>query len=230
MKNPLKSDNAAAAAIAAAPPGKRQFMFAVAISVGACAGWYLGLRPLEQKFVDSRAELDALTTQLAAFDSLVATEPPIHTIISDLMAQGRRTNSAAFTSSDATRLYDGIHELAKACGVKLARVEPAGSRGRAAVQPSADKNALKGVEVSGYSIEVAGTYENICRFIDACERGLGVSKVGGFHIAAQSSNASVNGEPLLTAIVETTHLKIAIPNIPDAPTARAADSAPEPVK
>ena len=223
MKNPLKSDNAAAAAIAAAPPGKRQLMFALAISVAACAGWYMVLRPLEQKFADSSAELHALTTQLAAFDQLVANEPQIQGVISDLIAQGRRTNRAASISSNPTRLYDAIHELAKSSHVKLARVEPAGSRGRAsAAAQTADKNALKGAEVSGFSIEIAGTYENVCRFIDACERELGVSKVGAFHIAAQASNASVSGEPLLTAIVETTHLKIAIPNIPDEPADRTA--------
>lgn len=224
--NPLKNDSAAAEAIAAAPPGKRQLMFALGISVAACAAWYLGLRPVEQKLHDSRAQLKALTSQLAAFDQLVANEPPIRSVIDDLVARGRRANRAASASSDPTRLYDNIHELARATNVKLARVEPAGSRARAAAA-SPDKNAFKGAESFGYSIEIAGGYENVCNFIDACERRLGVSKVVAFHISAQSAPTSPGGEPLLTAIVETVHLKLAIPNIPDEP-ARTADAALEP--
>jgi type II secretory pathway component PulM len=223
--NPLKPDSGQA--IDAAPPGKRQLLFALGLSVAASAGWYLGLRPLEQKLHDSHAQLEALTAQLAAFDQLVADEPPIDSVIDDLVVRARRANRAAAVTANPTRLYDAVHELAKASNVKLARVEPAGTRSRAA---AFDKNVFKGAESFGYNIEVSGGYENICSFIDACERDLGISKVVSFHISPQTAPTTPGVEPTLTAIVETTHLKIAISGIADDAPERTADGSQEPAR
>ena len=205
-------------------PGKRQLLLGIVLGAAACAGWHLGVRPVEQKFNESAAELRALNTQLDQFDRMLASEPPLDRVIEALSTKGRRTNRASFLTSDATRLYDAVHDLAKVNNVKLSRVEPSAVRSPKA---GTDK-AIKGAELFGYNIEISGTYESICKFIDSCEQDLGVSKVVSFHIAVQT-NAPAGGnstEPMLTAIVETSHLKLVIPSVgTDAPahTANATE-------
>ncbi|HYE61442.1 MAG TPA: hypothetical protein VD997_05560 [Phycisphaerales bacterium] len=197
-------------------PGRPQFMAAFMVCVGVCAGWYLAVRPLEQRFRDTKAELGAIHAQLALFDEMIDTEAPLEVVIEALSAKGRRTNQATALSGNATRLYDAVHDLAKTHSVKLARIEP--STGRGANQAPVNGKALKGTEVFGYSIEVSGTYESVCRFVDACEQNLGVSKVGSFHLSPQTVGSTAR-DPVVTGVIETTHLKLQIPNVDTRKTA-----------
>jgi type II secretory pathway component PulM len=198
-------------------PGRSQFMIAFMVCVGVCAGWYLGVRPMEQKFKQTKAELAAVKKQLEIFDQIMETEPPLEGVIQALSAKGRRTNQAAAVSGNATRLYDAVHDLARQHAVKMARIEPSTNRG-ATVQ--ANNKGLKGAEVSGYNIEVTGTYESVCRFVDACEQRLGVSKVVSFHLAPQSASTP-SKDPIVTGTIETAHLKLQIPHVDDKSALRA---------
>jgi hypothetical protein len=193
-------------------------MYGCVLAAGACAAWYFGVRPIEQRFNDGAAELKGLNAQLAQFDQVVSSEPPLDGVIDALTTKGRRTNRATQVTASATHLYDTIRDLANSTNVKLARVEPSTAR---AVKAGGDKG-LKGAEVFGQSIEVSGTYESVCKFIEACEHSLGVTKVASFHISVQSSGmpiATTSKDPILTAIIETTHLKMTIPKIgTDGPT------------
>jgi hypothetical protein len=200
------------------PPGRSQFMLGFLVCVGVCAAWYLGVRPLEQKFKDTKSELSALGTQLSEFDQIMDAEPPLEVVIEALSAKGRRTNQAAALSGNATRLYDAVHDLARTHSVKLARIEPSTARGNA--QTPTGGKGLKGAEVFGYSIEVNGTYESVCRFVDACEQNLGVSRVVSFHLSPQTVGAN-SKDPVVTGIIETAHLKLQIPNIEAAKSAHA---------
>ena len=204
------------------PPGRRQFMLALMVCGGACAAWHMGVRPLEQRLNDTRAELQALHTTLTTFDAQVASEPPLSGVIEALESRGRRTNRAVIISGDATRLYHTIHELAKANSVKLSRIEPSAAR---SARTPGDK-AVRGAEVYGYSIEVNGTYQSIARFLDAFEQNLGVSKIVQFHIST-SIAGQTSKDPILTAIIDTTHLKIAVPDVGHDALPRSADASQE---
>lgn len=200
-----------------AMPGKAQFVAGFMVCMGMCAAWYLGVRPMEQKFKDTKAELSTLRTQLALYDEIVEAEAPLEIVIDGLSAKGRRTNQATALSGNATRLYDAVHDLASKHSVKLARIEPSTARNNQ--QPISGKG-LKGSEVFGYSIEISGTYESVCRFIDACEQNLGVSKVVSFHVSPQTVGSN-SKDPVVTGIIETSHLKLQIPNVDPAKSAHA---------
>ncbi len=205
-----------------AGPGKNQLLFAFLACVGACIGWHVGVRPLESKLIEKQAEFAALTVQLAQFQNVVATEPPLDATISALTGRARRVNLATSSSGDATRLYDDIHDIARTHGVKVARIEPGALR--VAARSPTDKG-FKGASLLAYSIEVTGTYEAVCKFVDSCDQELGVSRVSGFHVASQNS-ANPGKDPIVTGIVETVHLKLAIPGIEAEKPNRTADAAP----
>jgi hypothetical protein len=205
-------------------PGRSQFMIGFMVCVGVCAAWHMGVRPLEHKFKDSKAHLAALKVRLAEFDEIIRTEQPLTTTIDGLNQRGLRTNQATALSGNATRLYDAVHDLARINSVRLARIEP--STGRGAVQPTPTKGAFKGAETFGYTLEVTGTFESVSRFIDSCERSLGVSKVAAFHLAPQIVGSS-STDPVVTATVETSHLKLVIPNVAEPKGAAQADASQE---
>lgn len=204
--------------------GKNQLLFAFLACVGACIGWHMGVRPLEVKLREKQAEFASLNQQLAQFREVVATEPPLDATIAALTSRARRVNQATVASGDATRVYDDIHELARTHSVKVARIEPGALR--TAARSPGDKG-FKGASLLAYSIEVTGTYESVSKFIDSCDQELGVSRVSGFHIATQSS-ANAGKDPTVTGIVETVHLKLAIPGIEPPKPSITADATPAP--
>jgi hypothetical protein len=220
--SPTKSD--VSDGVPVQTPGRSQFAVGFMVCVCVCAGWYVGVRPLEQKFKEKRAELVTLKQQLSEFNEITQSEPPLKVVMDGLNSRGRRTNQATALSGNATRLYDAVHDLAKASSVRLARIEPSNSRGGA--QPPATKGAFKGAETFGYNLEVSGTYESVCRFIDACENGLGVSKVVAFHLSPQSIGP-VAQDPVITAVIETSHLKLQIPNVTASENGAQADASQE---
>jgi hypothetical protein len=191
-------------------PGRSQFAVGFMVCIGVCAAWHVGVRPLEQKFKESKAQLAAHNRRVAEFEEITKKEPPLSAVIEGLNQQGWRTNQATALSGNATRLYDAVHDLAKINSVRLARIEP--STGRGGVQLAASKGAFKGAETFGYNLEVSGTFESVSRFIDSCERSLGVSKVVTFHLSPQTVG-STSKDPMISAIVETSHLKLEIPNV-----------------
>src|SRR3954469_17512625 len=79
-------------------PGRSQFMVGFMVCVGVCAGWYMGVRPLEQKFKETRAQLAAVKEQLAPSNKITKTEPPLGVVIDGLNVRGWRTNQAAALS------------------------------------------------------------------------------------------------------------------------------------
>jgi hypothetical protein len=218
------SKNGAAGGVPVQTPGRSQFAVGFMVCAAVCAGWYVGVRPLEQKFKEKKAELVALKKELELFDEITKSAPPLNVVIDGLNARGLRTNQATALSGNATRLYDAVHDLAKMNSVRLARIEP--SNGRGGAQPTASKGAFKGAEIFGYNLEVSGSFESVSRFIDACEQSLGVSKVVSFHLSPQSVGSTAK-DPVVTAVIETSHLKLQIPNVAPSQGTVQADASQE---
>src|SRR5205085_2652633 len=131
------------------------------------------------------------------------------------------------TSGDATRLYEAFRSIAATTAVRIERVEPStSSRGQRSVTSKSETTS----ELLGYSIEVTGTYAAVARFMDALEQELGVTKVTSFHMSlsgvAPPGVTNAPTDPLITAIVETSHLKLTIPSVETTP-AKAAKPVPK---
>ena len=130
--------------------------------------------------------------------------------------RARHVNSWTAASGDASKLYEAFRTLAAKCAVRIERVEPSvTTRPAHATGPN---NATS--EVFGYSIEVSGTYLAVAQFMDACERDLGVTKVVSFHMSASNAPGIGPGsptDPVIVAIIETSHLKLTIPSPRPAP-------------
>jgi hypothetical protein len=206
-------------------PGKKQLTRSMAIAGIACVAWYIGVRPIEQRLAAARAEVVATGAQLGEFEHGVNTGPNLDQALASLAGQARVINSWAAKSGDASKLYDLFRQLAADNSVRIERVEPSASRNMRSA-PSAAAVAAKDpaalAEVFGYNIEVTGGYENVTRFIDSCERLLGATRVASFQLApVVGTNPGAGEEPMLSAIVETAHLKISISDV-GAPGAKPA--------
>lgn len=206
------------------PPGQRQVIQAIVIAAFAGGVWLGAVRPMESKLAAKQAELKTVSASLNEFESGVAQEEPLAKVIDDLTKQARRVNAWTASSGDATRLYEAFRVIASKCSVRIERVEPSNSsRGSRSAAPS--KNETTTSELFGYTIEITGTYHAVACFMDAVEQELGATKVASFHMspAAASTAGLANSpaDPLITAILETSHFKLTIPGVDPAP-AKAA--------
>jgi hypothetical protein len=218
----VQTSNTAGFAASGATPGRRQLLHGAVIAGFVCASWFAAVRPMEHKLAAKRAELQSINSQLADFESGIASEPPLAKAIQGLTDRGRLINTWTACSGDASKLYEAFRTLASKCSVRIERVEPS-SAGRGSHASSKDPNTT---ELFGYTIEITGTYQNVARFIDACEQQLGVTKVASFHMSPVNNAAPGAGgspaDPAITAIIETAHLKLAIQGMnPDSPAAAA---------
>jgi hypothetical protein len=206
-----------------AAPGQRQLLQAIVIALFAGGVWFGAVRPMESKLAAKNAELRALSGGLAEFESGVAQEEPLARAIDDMTGQARRINAWTAGSGDATRLYEAFRTIASKCSVRIERVEPsAPSRS----SRSAGSKAGPASELFGYNVEVTGTYQSVGCFMDAVERELGATKIVSFHMspcgAMTSGLANSPTDPLITAILETSHLRLAIPGVDAAKAAPLA--------
>jgi hypothetical protein len=183
--------------------------------------WYFGVRPMEQKLAAKTVEFRSVSAELNEFEQTVATEQPIAAAIEAMTAEARKINGWTAKSGDPARLYDAFHGLATQCGVRIERVEPTAAHGALRKDPQAP-------EAYGYAIEVTGGYQAVAKFMDACEQDLGVTKITSFHMSPTGGIAAAGaGDPSITAMIETSHLKLAIPGVGDVSTSghRAAKAA-----
>jgi hypothetical protein len=197
-------------------PGQVHVMRGMVVVLVACMGWYLGVRPLEKKLDAKKAELKSTNSQLGEFERGVASEAPIGLAIDSLAAQGRQINAWTALSGDEGKLYEAFRSLAAKHSVRIERVEPSSAtRSRGA-------NKAGTPELSGYTVEVTGTYKAVAQFMDACEQDLGVTKVTTFHMSPGNVVAgAMAADPPITAIIETSHLKLAVPGVAPASTPMA---------
>jgi hypothetical protein len=169
----------------------------------------LGVRPLEQRLAARQADLEKAKERLAEFEQGVANAAPLEVEIQSLTAQARQINAWTAASGDASRLYDAFRALAAKSSVRIERVEPS-SASRTSVPKPKPGNAS---EVFGYTIEITGTYAAVAGFMDDCEQDLGVTKIISFHMSP-NTNAGIatSADPVITAIIETSHLRCSIPS------------------
>lgn len=189
---------------------QRDYLLRAAIVAGiACAAWYIAIRPLEDALAQSRGLLGDSTRRLAIHQASIADEPNLDAFESELTATAKSLSEFTAASADAGVLYESFRALARRTGVRLERVEP---RGVAPI-PTA-RNTRSPGEVLAYSLELSGTYEEIAAFLAECTSTLGASKVASFRLAPLNRR-NASGQPLLSAAVDTTHIRL---DVPDRPT------------
>jgi hypothetical protein len=197
----------------AASAGRQQFLHACVIAGVVCALWYVIVRPLEQRLVANKASLEGISTQLATFQDSIKDEPAMAPVIADYSTRTTILKDWTDRSGNAGRLYEEFRSIAADHNVRIERIEPNTGRSAGRWTKPGDKNQMVS-EVFGYSLEVTGRYEDVARFLDACENQLGASKVVGFRMTPEFNAAASAGATAgknISATIETAHLKIDLP-------------------
>lgn len=177
----------------------RQIASAGLIACGVCAAaWMFTSRPVRAEAAQSaerarqareRAE-EASALSIDAAASLAALE----------RAQERRRVMLELSSrtGDAMSLYEQIGALAAGRGLEMDRARPA------AVTARIGKNEEFPGDAVAYTLTVRGGYEAVARFVGDLERELGFSACLRVQLAPEWRA----GEALVTATIETLHLRV----------------------
>lgn len=205
------------------PLGHKQLVQASVIAGVAAVAWYVGVRALEKRHSDMRAELVRIQDKVNEHEQIqqIAATANGGNVVILKTAESKATDLAvwAHRSGDQTRLYDDFRVIAKARAVRIERIEPSVTRvvtlqwpevappevapGAVPVIPPKRPDA----QSFGYRLEVTGTYENVARFINDCETTMGASRVSSFRIAPSAGTVS-SGGAIVSASIETSHLKL----------------------
>ncbi|MDX2133019.1 MAG: hypothetical protein SFY69_13300 [Planctomycetota bacterium] len=178
----------------------------VVAGVVASGAWLVLVRPQQEQTADRRATLRAAAAEIDLYESGELGESELRPLVSSLSARLDAIYRWATPSGDAGKLYESLRSLASGCGVRLQRIEPSGAR-QTTRRPAPGEPAAESV---AYSVEVIGKYESIARFIDACATRLGASRVAGARMLA-TGPTQPGEEPVLTATIDTVHLKLRPP-------------------
>lgn len=198
------------------------------VCVIAAGSWALVARPTEASLASRQRSLGVMRGDLAKGQKEVGASQAGEESLSALSARGEALNDWSAQVGDDTQLFERLGELARARDVKIDRLDP-----RAAIAPTRDaklKDSATQASARACSMDVSGSYESIARFLEDIDTSLGASKVTMFRLSPGVKGGGVAKAGVVSATVETVHLRVRTP-IPAAmasavPAARAKETGP----
>lgn len=140
--------------------------------------WRVGVFPLKREVLSSEAELAAQAVEIANYHALTALRPERpDAAIAALQERLDKITELSRRSGDASVFYESAGRLAEECDVRIERIEPHSAGGS-----TSGKTGVK-VDVSGFSIEVAGEFTGVLNFLGRLESVGGISKITGVRLA-----------------------------------------------
>jgi len=185
-------------------------MFAIRmLMLGAAMGatWYLGLKPWSESIGRDRSELESMKSALTSQSDNILSADQITELNSRVLTASRQLTVWSQKASESSGLYDRIRRIAEAQQVKIGRIEPK-SGGIVPPLPGEkppENAVIPDIQTTGYAVQVTGSFDNIARFLDALEAGLGSSKVASIRLVPIVTGNRQSVE----ATIETIHYRIA---------------------
>ncbi|MDX2116698.1 MAG: hypothetical protein SFY96_00785 [Planctomycetota bacterium] len=146
------------------------------VALVAAAGWRFGLRPLEAKALQLRAEADSAERELRAAETAGELTPPDADLVARVKQADAQVRELATRSTQASRLHEELSRVAQECGVRIASLEP---RGRGT--PVATNGDLR-IANAPWVAEATGSFEGVTRLLDVLEDRVPLSRVQGFRL------------------------------------------------
>jgi Tfp pilus assembly protein PilO len=181
---------------------QRQTIMRCVVALGiAVLAWQLITRSQQTGLSQARASLAARQEQLAAFAAAPATVADLSVATQTLKGQSKKYLDRLAITADTAKLYESIGNLALRQQLRMERIDPLRTAGQTAGAAAKD-----GFEMSGYSMEVVGTYDGVARFLDQLQNSLGVTRIESLRIEP----AVITGKDgsLVRATIETQHLRL----------------------
>ncbi|MFZ4574426.1 MAG: hypothetical protein ACOYN0_08520 [Phycisphaerales bacterium] len=186
----------------------RSFAVRLLLLSGLMAGcWYFLVRPWSESIQRDREELESMRAALEAETVTTLSPEQVAELNSKVLTAARQLTAWTHKASESSGLYDRIRRLAEAQKVKIGRIEPK-SGGIVPPTPGGkapERAVVPDIQTISYSVQVTGEYQQIAKFVDALEAGLGSSKVVSLRIVPLQSGS----RQLVEATIETLHYRIA---------------------
>lgn len=181
---------------------QRQTIMRCVVALGiSVLAWQLLTRSQQVGLSQARASLVAREEQLAAFAAAPATVPDLAVATQTLKGQAKIYRDRLALTADTAKLYESIGNLALRQQLRMDRLDPLRTAGQ-----TAGAAAKAGFEMTGYAMEVVGTYDGVARFLDQLQNSLGVTRIESLRIEP-AVIAGKDGS-LVRATIETQHLRL----------------------
>lgn len=176
--------------------------------------------PLHRRLDDARARLESAQSAIASGAEASARAPEWRAADARSSRVLSRIRELSTVATDASTLHQRLTAIASSCGVTLDRIQPmsiepatrrataaAGRAAAAPASPDARQPALASTALC--SIEAAGSYEAVARFLGDIESSLGISRVQTARLTPRSPDRGGG----VQATIETTHWSFDLPPI-----------------
>lgn len=176
------------------------------IAVSAAAVWSLTVRPIVARVIEQRSTLASMSYSIENDVAANVADEQVDATLNEVRARLNRVEQWTLRPGDSGKLYESLRGLAKRFDTRIERIEPKGATTLgSSSKAKPDPKAVVSGETMGYALDVSGRFEAIARFVAACETDIGSSRVVSFRITPSMRRDS-NGEPTVTASIETQHV------------------------
>lgn len=172
----------------------------VAIGVMVCASvWYFGVRPIERRLDDTRAQAEALVAQGVGVDVTdgVSAED-LRRAAARIADQARTLNQRGREAFNEATMFAALTDLARAHDLRLEQLQP--SPGPAMPKPAEGTTPQTDASIN-YTMTIRGEFASIGRFLAHLTRQFPNCAV----VSARVSAAFDPAEPPVTAVISTNH-------------------------
>lgn len=182
----------------------RSTPFPILLIFSACfvnvALWYFVVHQRAPGLEQRREELRALTLEIEQGNADRANGSSVGDMIGQMEEEASFHRATWERSSDASALYRGFDQIAERSGVRVIRIEPT----KAGFEIRRDDAK---VSVSGFIVEIQGTYSGVCDFIAVVQHDTGLTRFKSIRLFPSGDQTGADG--LVLATMQTEHVAVA---------------------
>ncbi len=182
---------------------RKHLLRAIVLSGAVLGAWFVVEKPRLRGLVGDRLTLARAEADLVEANAFAAAASATTPVLSEAQRQIDGLHRWAATAGDQASAYGTFRSLASAHGVTIERLEPGSVR--SGFKPVRD---ARSVELSAYSIDVAGVSDQVVQFVCDLDSKLGAGKVHSFRMAPVPGVAAGR----VRATIEVVQVRLAPPS------------------
>lgn len=161
--------------------------------------WYFAVHQREAIVETRRSQLDAQLQEITEGHAAPLSSAQVQSMIDQMDEESGFYESHWRQSADSSSTYGLLDQIAADAQVSVVRIEPSKSGVQIRRQNS-------NVSVSGFSIEVKGSFPNVCDFIENVQLRTGMTRVDAVRIFP--IGAQLEHRDQVTATIQTSHIAV----------------------
>jgi Tfp pilus assembly protein PilO len=183
---------------------KRVMIELLVVLVVIVIGFEAAVLPAKLNAMQAGAELSSLVSEQASLGKFDANRESRARAAHDaVLLQARKLNDISNEAAEPSRLYERYYQAATQSGVRLDRIDPA---------PRSRQSATaNGIESSGYTLGVSGSYSNVSRFLEIIQYEFGLATVLALRMVPDPAAGTDNALDRVIVTIETAHFRMIEP-------------------